>query len=128
MRIAYGPADAFQPTEIRDLHAYRHAVFVERLGWNLPGVKDGLETDQFDRPDTVHVLGRKDGGAFCGCARLLPTNRPYLLSEVFPELMRGAPLPSSCDVWEISRFCSVDIDAGTSRGIKQATVWGCREI
>lgn len=129
MRTSYGLAGKFQPAEMHSLYAYRHAVFIQRLGWDLPGAKQGLEMDQFDRPDTIHVLRRKSDGTLCGCARLLPTSRPYLLGEIFPELMHGAPIPSSSDVWEISRFCSVDVNSRTtSRQAKQVTVWGCRDV
>jgi len=91
------------------LASYRHKVFVERLGWQLQA-EDGLEFDQFDRPDTVYVIARDEEGHVIGCARLLPTTRPYLLGEVFPELMHGMPVPCSADVWELSRFAAVDIN------------------
>jgi acyl homoserine lactone synthase len=102
-----GSASTFSHAELRELYIYRHAVFVERLGWDLPGAKNGLEIDQFDRSDTIHVTARNDDGALCGCARLLPTSSPYLLGEVFPELMTGAPPPKSSAIWELSRFSSV---------------------
>lgn len=87
---------------------YRHKVFVEKLGWNL-GARDGSELDQFDRSDTVYVVSQDDHGEVNGCARLLPTDKPYLLGEVFPQLMNGMPPPNSPEVWEISRFAAVDL-------------------
>lgn len=88
---------------------YRHSVFVELLGWELP-VQDGLELDQFDRPDTVYVAAQDDEGNVIGCARLLPTTSPYLLGEVFPQLLNGLEPPCSEDVWELSRFAAVDLN------------------
>ena len=88
---------------------YRYRVFVERLGWDLPAF-DGQEKDQFDRPDTVYVVGQEEGWVI-GCARLLPSTRPYLLSEVFPQLLNGLTPPSSPEIWELSRFAAVDFDA-----------------
>jgi N-acyl-L-homoserine lactone synthetase len=88
---------------------YRHQVFVERLGWQLP-TRDGFELDQFDRVDTLYVVAQDGEGSIIGCARLLPTTRPYLLGEVFPQLLNGLPPPSSPDVWELSRFAAVDIN------------------
>ncbi|MBK1646862.1 N-acylhomoserine lactone synthase [Thiocapsa imhoffii] len=88
---------------------YRQKVFVERLGWNLR-VDNGEERDQFDRSDTVYVVARDAHGRVTGCARLLPTTRPYLLEEVFPRLLNGAPPPSSPEVWELSRFAAVDLN------------------
>ena len=85
------------------LAAYRYEVFIETLRWQLP-VENGLERDQFDRPDTLYVIASDARGSVCGCARLLPTTQPYLLDEVFPGLMSGAPAPHALDVWELSRF------------------------
>ena len=85
------------------LDTYRHKIFVDTLGWNLPTL-GGLERDQFDRADTVYVIASQIDGVVCGCARLLPTTRAYLLAEVFPGLMNGMSLPCAPDVWELSRF------------------------
>lgn len=96
------------------LAQYRHKVFVETLGWELP-TQAGLELDQFDRPDTLYVAAREEG-RYIGVARLLPTLRPYLLSEVFPELMGGAPPPQSAEVWELSRFAAIDFHSNALSG------------
>ncbi|MBB6580509.1 acyl-homoserine-lactone synthase SolI [Ralstonia solanacearum] len=86
---------------------YRHQVFVGRLGWQLPMADGTFERDQYDRDDTVYVVARDAGGTICGCARLLPTTRPYLLKEVFASLlMHGMPPPESPEVWELSRFAA----------------------
>lgn len=92
---------------------YRHKVFVEQLGWELQ-TQDGEELDQFDRPDTVYVVAQDGEGHVSGCARLLPTTRPYLLGEVFPQLFNGLLPPSSPDVWELSRFAAVDLNSPAS--------------
>lgn len=89
---------------------YRRKVFVETLGWDLQ-TRDGMELDQFDRPDTLYIVSQDESGAVNGCARLLPTDRPYLLGEVFPELMQGQPIPCAPDIWELSRFAAVDFNA-----------------
>jgi len=88
---------------------YRHKIFIERLGWQLP-VENGMERDQFDRPDTVYVIARNANGAICGCARLLPTTRPYLLGSIFPNLLGGLPVPCDDETWELSRFAVATID------------------
>ena len=95
---------------------YRQQVFVERLGWPLP-TSQGMEADQFDRADTVYVLAQNDKNEVIGCARLLPTHRPYLLGEVFPQLLNGLPVPCSSDVWELSRFA-----AGRLEDTKEETI------
>lgn len=94
----------------RKVGQYRRKVFVETLGWDLP-VREGMELDQFDRPDTLYMASQDEHGAINGCARLLPTDRPYLLGEVFPALMHGQPIPCSPEIWELSRFAAVDFQA-----------------
>jgi acyl homoserine lactone synthase len=88
------------------LASYRYRVFVERLGWELP--RNGrCEQDEFDRPDTVHVVARDRSGQIVGCGRLLPTTTPYLLERVFPQLLNGLPVPRDARVWELSRFAAM---------------------
>ncbi len=119
MQTIWSGAQDFTPEFEVAVAAYRHKIFIERLGWQLP-VQNGLERDQFDRPDTIYVVARNDSGDICGCARLLPTTHPYLLGEVFPQLMNGLPVPSSLDVWELSRFAAADLKAGTTSSEQQA--------
>ncbi|HEY3730678.1 MAG TPA: acyl-homoserine-lactone synthase [Steroidobacteraceae bacterium] len=97
---------------------YRHRVFVEQLGWHLD-VKDGAETDQFDRPDTVYVMVEDEAGNIAGCSRLLQTTRPYLLGEVFPQLLNGLPPPRDAAVWELSRFAAMDFNARAATPLAQ---------
>jgi acyl homoserine lactone synthase len=97
---------------------YRHRVFVEQLGWRLD-VQDGAETDQFDRSDTVYVMVEDEAGNIAGCARLLQTTRPYLLGEVFPQLLNGLPPPSDPTVWELSRFAAMDFNARAATPLAQ---------
>jgi len=87
-----------------ELAVYRHRVFVEQLGWELPSGQSGLERDQFDGPETLYVVAKDSEGSVCGCARLLSTEQAYLLNSVFPDLMDGQPLPNSPAVWELSRY------------------------
>jgi len=98
--------------------SYRYKVFVERLGWQFQAF-DNTEQDQFDRFDTVYVISRDGQGNISGCARLLPTTQPYLLGDVFPQLLNGMPPPNSPDVWELSRFATVDFNAKTSCASRQ---------
>ncbi len=90
------------------LAKYRHKIFVEKLGWGLQ-TQHGIELDQFDRADTVYVIARDDQKRVSGCARLLPTHRPYLLGEIFPQLLNGMQAPCTEQVWELSRFAAVDL-------------------
>lgn len=109
MQTISGKRNEFSPELENAMAEYRHKIFIERLGWPLP-VENGQERDQFDHPDTMYVVARDDEEAICGCARLLPTTEPYLLSEIFPHLMGGAPVPNSREVWELSRFAAASTD------------------
>jgi acyl homoserine lactone synthase len=92
------------PSELRDaLLRYRYDVFVRHLGWKLPLSDPGHETDEFDGPDTVYLIDRDAQRQVRGCARLLPTIRPYLLAKHFGHLLAGAT-PHSHEVWELSRL------------------------
>lgn len=95
---------------LAELANYRYRVFVERLGWEL-NTENELEVDQFDCDDTIYIIARDDHGKVIGCARLLPTVGPYLLGDVFPQLLNGLPIPRRADVWELSRFAAVELDA-----------------
>ncbi|WP_334187318.1 acyl-homoserine-lactone synthase [Noviherbaspirillum sp.] len=109
MQTTSGKSKDLTPEFETALAQYRHKIFIERLGWSLP-VDEGLERDQFDHPETIYVVTRESDGAICGCARLLPTTEPYLLSEVFRHLMDGKPIPRSRDVWELSRFAAASVN------------------
>lgn len=108
MNIVSGSQAELPRSLYTDLGCYRHEVFVELLQWDL-NTPEGIEQDQFDRQDTVYVIARDDEGRINGCARLLPTTKPYLLGEVFPELLNGLAPPSSPEIWELSRFAAVDV-------------------
>jgi acyl homoserine lactone synthase len=80
----------------------RHEVFRERLNWDV-GSMHGRERDQFDDLEAVYIVCEQDGEVL-GSWRLLPTLGPYMLKDVFPELLHGEAAPQASDVWEISRF------------------------
>ena len=118
MRFTSGEPAVLRPELMVDMARYRHKVFVEKLGWQLQ-CENSLEYDQFDRDDTVYVVAQNDAAEVIGTARLLPTTRPYLLGEVFPQLLHGAPPPCSPEVWELSRFAAVDFATGTGSALDQ---------
>ncbi|WP_026972977.1 acyl-homoserine-lactone synthase [Aliagarivorans marinus] len=89
---------------------YRYRVFVEKLGWDLDTPK-GYERDQFDRQDTIYIVSEDGNNNINGCARLLPTTAPYLLKEIFPQLINNVPAPEQNDVWEVSRLSAFDLSS-----------------
>ena len=88
--------------KLEGMFRLRHEVFKERLDWEV-GSAAGKERDMFDDLDPVYIVC-ENAGEVLGSWRLLPTTRPYMLKDVFPELLYGMPAPEAPDVWEISRF------------------------
>lgn len=87
------------------MHRQRKTLFVDGLGWRIPVIAD-LEIDDYDGEDTMYLLGKSiSGGELLVSARLLPTVRPHLMSELFPEAGLSA-FPRGPTVWEVSRFCT----------------------
>ena len=109
-------------------HRLRHRVFVERHGWQLP-THNGMEYDQFDTPAAVYLIWRDEANVARGAARLIPTNRPYMMKELWPRLIAERPLPDSPQVWEGTRLC---VDRGVSvrlrRHIIAEILCGCLEF
>lgn len=79
----------------------RYDVFVVKRKWNIPH-KEGREMDQFDTEFATHIIW-EENGRILGGARLLPTHQPYLLGDIFPELL-NFNVPRDPQTWEISRF------------------------
>ena len=79
----------------------RHEIFVEEKGWTDLARPDGREIDQFDTAHAVHFLAM-EGDRVIGYSRLLPTTRPHLLSDVYPELCEGER-PAGPHLWEWTR-------------------------
>lgn len=80
----------------------RHEVFVVEKNWQALNKPDKREIDQFDDDHAVHMLFWDDEEVV-GYQRMLPTTRPYLLTDVYPHLCE-AELPQSPNVWEWTRF------------------------
>lgn len=118
MQFISGEPTVLHPDLMVGMARYRYKVFVKKLGWQLQ-CENSLEFDQFDREDTVYVVAQNDAAEVVGTARLLPTTRPYLLGEVFPQLLHGAQPPCSPEVWELSRFAAVDFAADTGSALEQ---------
>lgn len=96
---------------LASMHQLRRTVFSERLGWSV-NVVNGLELDQFDLPEAHYLVHYASDGRVNACTRLLPTTGPYLLADVFPELVDGE-MPRAHDIWESTRFCA---DQATAPG------------
>ncbi|MEO3429048.1 acyl-homoserine-lactone synthase [Pelagibius sp. CAU 1746] len=100
--------------ELRLMFQQRYRVFKQRLGWNVPA-SGGEERDQFDDYYPIYLLAFDEGRRLAGSWRFLPTTGPYMLRNVFPQLLYGAKAPYHPLIWEGSRF------AVEGRGMRRRT-------
>lgn len=94
--------------ELDAMHRLRHRIFIDELKWPLDPIRseNGREYDQFDDDRAHYILRLNAGGDVDACVRLLPTDGPYLLGDVFAHMVTAQPVPRSASTWEISRFCA----------------------
>lgn len=94
-------------------HRLRYRIFIERQKYGVPSWR-GMEWDQFDTPAATYLLWRDEAARPRAVARLIPTNHPYMIQQLWPELAAGCMLPFSSDIWEVTRF-GIDRDLEPSR-------------
>jgi acyl-homoserine lactone synthase len=86
------------------MFAARKRVFVDIMRWDVPVLAERFEIDQFDDAYARYLVVVGDDGCHLASARLLPANRPGILSTLYPELS-DEPLPNDMRTFEITRFC-----------------------
>ncbi len=89
--------------DLQDLFRLRCQVFRGRLEWDVQ-TQNGLEKDDYDHCNPVHIIARQADGEIAGCCRLLPTTGPYMLRDTFPQLLGAHAAPRDAAIMEISRF------------------------
>lgn len=105
-RIVVGGADELPAWLLDGMFRLRHEVFYERLGWDVASL-DGRERDFYDDCDPVYVISYVEGcQEVTGCCRLLPTDGPNMLRDVFSEMLHGGLAPCDPAVWELSRLAT----------------------
>ncbi|MGI9386453.1 MAG: acyl-homoserine-lactone synthase [Methyloligellaceae bacterium] len=100
-RLPYGTLAS--PDALRQMHRLRCDVFKKRLHWDIECPSD-LDCDEYDAMDPVYALYLNDFEQVEGCWRILPTTGPYMLKDIFPDLVETEAVPHNVAVWEISRF------------------------
>lgn len=105
-----GDRARFAPS-IREMHHLRAEVFGTRLNWDVTCL-DGEERDAFDELDPAYIMLRGSSGRVEASCRLLPTTGPYMLKDVFPQLLGDHAPPCDERVWEVSRFSVLPADKG----------------
>ncbi len=88
-----------------DMWRDRKQVFVDTLGWDVPVVDECFEIDQFDDENAVYlVVSDQSRTRHLASVRLLPSTRPHILGDIFPQLSAGT-VPRGANIWEITRLC-----------------------
>jgi acyl-homoserine lactone synthase len=105
----------FYANVFEDIWDFRHRHFVERFGWEAIRQPDGREIDDFDHDAAIH-LPLLLNGKVMGYSRLLPTDRPHLLSDVYPEMMGGGQWSQGPTVYEWTR-CVAEVGDHTIEGV-----------
>jgi acyl homoserine lactone synthase/acyl-homoserine lactone synthase len=89
---------------LRAMFEARKRVFVDLLKWDVPVLDGRYEIDQFDTRDAWYLILADADARHRASARLLRTDRPHILADLFPVLCQGA-VPRSEATREITRFC-----------------------
>ena len=107
---------------LRSMYEMRYRVAVGEWGWNIPGVPAGFDKDRFDTNDTIYfVCLDPTERKVLACARLNPTMKPHLLSDVFANRCVTGDVPRAAEVYELSRYI---VDHGAMTQVQQKAVRG----
>jgi acyl homoserine lactone synthase len=103
--ITLKTAHLFRGNPIVSMFELRFRAVIERQDWDVPSWQS-MEYDDFDNPATTYFVWRDADDAVRGCARLYPTDRPYMLKKAFSQLVTNDTLPhNDMTIWEGSRLC-----------------------
>lgn len=82
----------------------RKRVFVDMLKWNVP-VDGPYERDQFDDEYAEYIIMCEPvSGRHLGSLRILRTDRPHILGDLFHMLCEGE-VPTGPEIRELTRLC-----------------------
>ncbi|MDE8652312.1 acyl-homoserine-lactone synthase [Novosphingobium album (ex Liu et al. 2023)] len=98
----------------------RKRIFVDLRRWDVPVIDGEFEVDQFDSPHSVYCIATDNDGRHRGSIRLLPSDRPHILGNLFPDLCDG-PVPTGPNILELTRGCvSPSLPAAERRQVRNA--------
>jgi acyl-homoserine lactone synthase len=100
--------------ELESYHRWRHLIYVEERGRAELRKPDGLERDQFDTPQAIHLLALENGRVVGG-SRLMRASRPTILSEIFPHLVERSELPRDDATLDWTRMFVVPSHRGAGK-------------
>lgn len=102
--VERGGSKLLEKRILEQMFEARKEVFVDLLKWDVPVLAGRFEIDEFDDSHATYIIVADGDGNHLGSARLLPTTRPHILGELFPELC-ARPVPTGREMFEITRFC-----------------------
>lgn len=114
-------SNQFSGNPLLEQHKLRYQSIIDRQGWEVPHYRH-LEYDQYDNPAAKYLIWRDESGKVGGVSRLYPTDRPYMLKDVFSYLAPNTLLPCNPHILEGSRFC---VDKSLPVEVRQRV---CREL
>lgn len=125
--VTWGNAHLFGDA-LAQSYQVRHRAFIEKQEWDVPHCH-GMEYDTYDTPAAVYLLARNEEGLVLGLTRLIPTQRPYMLDEIWPKMLGHRAGSHANDLWEATRF-AVDptLDAKSRHGVALAITMACLEF
>jgi len=93
---------------VTEIFKLRKKVFADQLNWDVP-VNGQLEIDEYDALDATYLVWcSNDRRTLYGVVRLMATDGPTLLHNVFGATHNNNADLISHDVWEGTRMCVDD--------------------
>lgn len=93
---------------VTEIFKLRKMVFADQLNWDVP-VNGDLEIDAYDQLDASYLVWcSNDRSTLYGVVRLMATDGPTLLHDVFGDTHANNPALIAHDVWEGTRMCVND--------------------
>jgi N-acyl-L-homoserine lactone synthetase len=102
-----------------EMHRVRKFIFKDRMQWNVDITQDGLEIDDYDLPETVYLLARNTQNNISGVWRILSSESPSMIRNIWPEFLNDFHYPINNRVWEASRFGVFGYEDGSREHIRQ---------
>ena len=89
---------------ISSMHRLRYREFVERLEYDVPHHQN-MEYDQYDTLVAVHFVFRDEHNEVKAALRISPTSKPYMIKDIWPQVIETIDVPETDDIWEATRLC-----------------------
>lgn len=92
----------------------RYREFVLRHKYKVP-FYNGMEYDQYDTPATVYFVWHDGCKILRAGLRIVPTDRPYMIRDLWSETVEEITMPNTPRIWEASRLF---IDKRMNEGLR----------